>query len=530
MFMKLHYLTLTLVVSQTSTFITGASSLILSSSRHFGIKGKLSPCFIGPFEILDRVGEVSYRLALPPQLSHVHDVFHVSLLRGYKYHPLHVITYPLDQIRTDLSYEEEPEAIIDRQDRIMRKKTIPFVKILRFIGPFEILDRIGEVSYRLALPPQMSHVHNVFHVSLLRGYKYHPLHFVSYPLDQIRADLSYVEEPEAILDRQDRVMRNKTIPFVKINWRNHLEREATWETEESIRTFILISFHDLHNGTSSRSRSIETSDGLVAIQAQLNNLRREIKKVNEKVYAVQVVTLLKSDANYARDHIIRKIVHKRKKEKLSKRLTIHSLMHPINPGDKSTKKHEENSNIIKEIRASTDAAIRNQGASIKTLEIQIGRMSKVLQERRSIPTPPPPPPTPPPTPPITQQRPRQAMKEEYDALIKNEKSSLVPRASNTNVVDGNNKGTIDNIISQLGSAFALKDLRPLNYFLGNPDNSLKAFLDADWVGDLDDRQSTKGFSIYLGSNLISWTARKQHMVSRSSTEYKALADTVTELT
>ncbi|GJT70478.1 putative reverse transcriptase domain-containing protein [Tanacetum coccineum] len=53
----------------------------------FGIKGKLSPRFIGPFEILDRVGEVSYRLALPPQLSHVHNVFHVSLLRGYKYHP-----------------------------------------------------------------------------------------------------------------------------------------------------------------------------------------------------------------------------------------------------------------------------------------------------------------------------------------------------------------------------------------------------------------------------------------------------------
>nr|GFC55694.1 retrotransposon protein, putative, Ty3-gypsy subclass [Tanacetum cinerariifolium] len=74
--------------------------------RRFGIKGKLSPSFIGPFEVLDRVGEVSYRLALPPQLSHVHDVFHVSLLRGYKYHPLYVISYPLDQIRIDLSYVE----------------------------------------------------------------------------------------------------------------------------------------------------------------------------------------------------------------------------------------------------------------------------------------------------------------------------------------------------------------------------------------------------------------------------------------
>nr|GEV24303.1 reverse transcriptase domain-containing protein [Tanacetum cinerariifolium] len=106
----------------------------------------------------------------------------------------------------------------------------------RFIGPFEIIDRVGEVSYHLALPPQLSHVHNVFHVSLLRGYKYHPLHVITYPLDQIRIDLSYVEEPEAILDRQDRVMRKKTIPFVKILWRSHPEREATWETEESIRT------------------------------------------------------------------------------------------------------------------------------------------------------------------------------------------------------------------------------------------------------------------------------------------------------
>nr|GEV62328.1 DNA/RNA polymerases superfamily protein [Tanacetum cinerariifolium] len=85
---------------------------------------------------------------------------------------------------------------------------------LRFIEPFEILDRVGEVS----------------------GYKYHPLHVISYPLDQIRTDLLYVEEPEAVLDRQDRVIRKKTIPFIKILWRNHPEREATWETEESIRT------------------------------------------------------------------------------------------------------------------------------------------------------------------------------------------------------------------------------------------------------------------------------------------------------
>nr|GEW93194.1 reverse transcriptase domain-containing protein [Tanacetum cinerariifolium] len=109
----------------------------------------------------------------------------------------------------------------------------------RFIGPFEILDRVGEVSYRLALPPQLSHVHNVFHVLLLRGYKYHPLHVMSYPLDQIHEDLSLAEEPEKILGRQERVMRNKTIPFVNILWKNHPEREATWETKESMRASYL---------------------------------------------------------------------------------------------------------------------------------------------------------------------------------------------------------------------------------------------------------------------------------------------------
>ncbi|GJV73130.1 reverse transcriptase [Tanacetum coccineum] len=98
-----------------------------------------------------------------------------------------------------------------------------------------ILERIGEVLYRLALPPQLSHVHDVFHVSLLRGYHYHPLHVASYPFDQIQPDMSLSEEPESILDRQERVMRNKVIPFVKILWKNHPEREATWETEESMR-------------------------------------------------------------------------------------------------------------------------------------------------------------------------------------------------------------------------------------------------------------------------------------------------------
>ncbi|GJZ51567.1 hypothetical protein Tco_0606082 [Tanacetum coccineum] len=112
-----------------------------------------------------------------------------------------------------------------------------------------------------------------------------------------------------------------------------------------------------HNGTSSRTRSTETSYRLAAIQAQLNNLGREIKKVNEKVYAAQFGAPYQPGGQYR----------------------------AAGPGfyqqNNGNSLHEENSNIIKENRASTDAAIRNQGASIKTLEIQIGQMSKVLQER-----------------------------------------------------------------------------------------------------------------------------------------------------
>nr|GEY30445.1 putative reverse transcriptase domain-containing protein [Tanacetum cinerariifolium] len=98
--------------------------------QRFGIKRKLSPRFIGPFEVLEKVGDVAYRLALPPALSHVQNVFHVSTLRGYNYHLLHVVEYPLENIRENLSCEEEAKAILAHEERIMRRKTIPFVKVL----------------------------------------------------------------------------------------------------------------------------------------------------------------------------------------------------------------------------------------------------------------------------------------------------------------------------------------------------------------------------------------------------------------
>ena len=82
----------------------------------FGRKGKLSPCFMGPSEILGRVGLVAYRVALPPSLSKVHNVFHILTLRKYVFYPSHVVESKPIQISEDLTYEEVPIRIVDVMD------------------------------------------------------------------------------------------------------------------------------------------------------------------------------------------------------------------------------------------------------------------------------------------------------------------------------------------------------------------------------------------------------------------------------
>ncbi|GJS67672.1 hypothetical protein Tco_0682237 [Tanacetum coccineum] len=146
-----------------------------------------------------------------------------------------------------------------------------------------------------------------------------------------------------------------------------------------------------HNGTS-RTISTENSDGLTAIQAQLNNLGREIKKVNEKVYAAQVGCEQCKGPHYTKDCPLKeegKTLEEANNTNPSYQERSKSIEDTLSKYlSESAKRNEENSNLIKEIRTSTDAAIRNQGASIKTLEVQIGQMRKVLQERgfRSLPS------------------------------------------------------------------------------------------------------------------------------------------------
>ena len=96
----------------------------------------------------------------------------------------------------------------------------------RYIGPFEILDRVGATTYRLYLPANLSRLHNVFHVSMLRKYLSDLSHILSSEPVDLREDLSYVEEPVQILDRKDQVLRTKVIPLVKVLWRSHSMEEA----------------------------------------------------------------------------------------------------------------------------------------------------------------------------------------------------------------------------------------------------------------------------------------------------------------
>ncbi|KAL6324088.1 hypothetical protein AAG906_006359 [Vitis piasezkii] len=105
----------------------------------------------------------------------------------------------------------------------------------RFVGPFEILERVGTLAYKVALPPSLSKIHNVFHVSTLRKYIYDPSHVVELEPIQISEDLTYEEVPVQIVDVMDKVLRHVVVKLVKVQWSNHSIREATWELEEEMR-------------------------------------------------------------------------------------------------------------------------------------------------------------------------------------------------------------------------------------------------------------------------------------------------------
>ena len=105
----------------------------------------------------------------------------------------------------------------------------------RCIGPFSILERHGKVANQLELPPNLSQVHDVFHVSQLRRCFKDPIRAVDHEVLELQHDLSYKEHPVHILDQAERRTCQKAIKFLKVQWSHHSEEEATWEREDRLR-------------------------------------------------------------------------------------------------------------------------------------------------------------------------------------------------------------------------------------------------------------------------------------------------------
>ncbi|GJT66746.1 reverse transcriptase domain-containing protein [Tanacetum coccineum] len=180
----------------------------------FGKKGKLAPRFVGPFEIIEKVGPVAYRLDLPEELNGVHDTFHVSNLKKCLADP--TLQVPLDEIQVDakLNFVEEPVEILEREVKKLKRSRIAIVKVRwnskrrpeftweredqmklkyphlfsadKFVGPFKIIEKVGPVAYRLDLPEEFNGVQDMFHVSNLKKCLADPT--LQVPLDEIRVD------------------------------------------------------------------------------------------------------------------------------------------------------------------------------------------------------------------------------------------------------------------------------------------------------------------------------------------------------
>ena len=114
----------------------------------------------------------------------------------------------------------------------------------RFIGPFEILERIGSVAYRLALPPSMLGVHEVFHVSMLQKYTPDPAHVVDWGQIEVDTDGTFEEGPVCIVDSRDQVLQHKTVRLVRVLWRHCGVEESTWEREDTMRATYSFLFRD----------------------------------------------------------------------------------------------------------------------------------------------------------------------------------------------------------------------------------------------------------------------------------------------
>ncbi|XP_028123140.1 uncharacterized protein LOC114320228 [Camellia sinensis] len=101
----------------------------MKGQTRFKVKDKLAPRYVGPYEMLEKINLVTYRVALPPMMEHIHNIFHVSMLRDYLRDPLHVIEPTYVLLKDDYTYEERPIQIVNYRIKRSRNKEIPSVKV-----------------------------------------------------------------------------------------------------------------------------------------------------------------------------------------------------------------------------------------------------------------------------------------------------------------------------------------------------------------------------------------------------------------
>jgi hypothetical protein len=117
-----------------------------------------------------------------------------------------------------------------------------------YCGPFEIIDRVGPVAYRLALPPTMK-AQNVFHVSLLKKYVHDANHIIDWSIIQVDLEGEFMPKPQCILDRKETSLKNQTIAQVKVQWKHFGPDETTWEMEDAMKhayPFLFTSVYTEH--------------------------------------------------------------------------------------------------------------------------------------------------------------------------------------------------------------------------------------------------------------------------------------------